>query len=145
MIKKNQCTMNGNTVESCQIISARTIPQHITPLKTKWLSVNVKKKLLETDSPTVSKRARVSCDNNNGQDFWASSPRYVEYNGTYYHGIEFLSIQQGKVYMPSTSRNARWMAVSFIMKILVQLQHRKPRDTFIATLMLHSGWRARSF
>lgn len=71
------------------------------------------KNMLETDSPTISKRGRVLSDNNNsGQDFRTTNPSYIEYNGTYYHISEFLSLQQGKVYMPSTSRNARWMAVS---------------------------------
>ncbi|CAH3175105.1 unnamed protein product, partial [Porites lobata] len=39
-------------------------------------------------------------------------PNYVEYDGEFYHIAEFLSLQQGKVYKPSTSRMARWMAVS---------------------------------
>ena len=39
-------------------------------------------------------------------------PNYVEYEGEYYHIAEFLSLQQGKVYQPSTSRMSRWMAVS---------------------------------
>ena len=69
--------------------------------------------MLETDLPTISKRARVlSGNNNSGQDLRTTNPSYIEYNGTYFHISEFLSIQQGKVYMPSTSRNARWMAVS---------------------------------
>lgn len=69
--------------------------------------------MLETDLPTISKRARLlSGNNNSGQDLRTTNPSYIEYNGTYFHISEFLSIQQGKVYMPSTSRNARWMAVS---------------------------------
>ena len=39
-------------------------------------------------------------------------PNYVEYEGKYYHIANFLSLQQGKVYNPSTSRMARWMAVA---------------------------------
>ena len=39
-------------------------------------------------------------------------PNYVEYDGEFYHIAEFLSLQQGKVYNPSSSRMARWMAVS---------------------------------
>lgn len=71
------------------------------------------KNMLETDSPTISKRARVLSGNNNGgQDLRTTNPSYIEYNGTYFQISEFLSIQQGKVYTPSTSRNARWMAVS---------------------------------
>lgn len=40
------------------------------------------------------------------------SPNYVEYEGKYYHIANFLSLQQGKVYHPSISRMARWMAVA---------------------------------
>ena len=66
------------------------------------------KNMLETDSPTISKRARVLSGNNNGgQDLRTTNPSYIEYNGTYFQISEFLSIQQGKVYTPSTSRNAR--------------------------------------
>lgn len=39
-------------------------------------------------------------------------PNYVEYEGKFYHIANFLSLQQGKVYNPSTSRMARWMAVA---------------------------------
>ena len=39
-------------------------------------------------------------------------PNYVEYEGEFYHIANFLSLQQGKVYNPSTSRMARWMAVA---------------------------------
>ena len=34
-------------------------------------------------------------------------PNYVKYQGEYYHIAEFLSLQQGKVYQPSTSRMSR--------------------------------------
>ena len=40
------------------------------------------------------------------------SRNYVEYEGKYYHIANFLSLQQGKVYHPSTSRMARWMVVA---------------------------------
>ena len=60
---------------------------------------------MEPPSLSVSRRACASCDNN-GQDFWASNPSYVEYNGTYYQISEFSSILQGKLQLPSTSRNA---------------------------------------
>lgn len=36
----------------------------------------------------------------------------MEYEGKFYHIANFLSLQQGKVYNPSTSRMARWMAVA---------------------------------
>ena len=36
-------------------------------------------------------------------------PNYVEYEGQFYHIAEFLSLQEGKVYRPATSRLARWM------------------------------------
>ena len=36
-------------------------------------------------------------------------PNYVEYEGQFYHIPEFLSLQEGKVYRPATSRLARWM------------------------------------
>ena len=39
-------------------------------------------------------------------------PNYVEYEGEYYHIGNFLSLQQGKVYNPSTSRMTQWMAVA---------------------------------
>ena len=39
-------------------------------------------------------------------------PNYVEYEGLFYHIAEFLSLHQGKVYQPSTSRMSRWMSVS---------------------------------
>lgn len=39
-------------------------------------------------------------------------PNYVEYDGAFYHIVEFLSLQQGQVYCPSSSGMARWMAVS---------------------------------
>ena len=39
-------------------------------------------------------------------------PINVEYEGKFYHIANFLSLQQGKVYNPSTSRMARWMAVA---------------------------------
>ena len=39
-------------------------------------------------------------------------PDYVKYDIEFYHIVEFLSLQQGKVYNPSSSRMARWMAVS---------------------------------
>lgn len=61
---------------------------------------------MEPPGLSVSRRACASCDNNNGQDFWASNPSYVEYNGTYYQISEFSSILQGKLQLPSTSRNA---------------------------------------
>ena len=40
------------------------------------------------------------------------TPNYVEYEGKFYHIANFLSLQQGKVYIPSSSRMARWMAVA---------------------------------
>ena len=43
---------------------------------------------------------------------YSAHPSYVEYQGTFYHIAEFLSLQQGKVYRPSTSRNARWILSS---------------------------------
>ena len=36
-------------------------------------------------------------------------PNYVEYDGQFYHIAEFLSLQEGKVYRPATSRLARSM------------------------------------
>lgn len=36
-------------------------------------------------------------------------PNYVEYEGQFYHIAEFLSLQEGKVYRPATSRLACWM------------------------------------
>lgn len=36
-------------------------------------------------------------------------PNYVEYEGQFYHIAEFLSLQEGKVYRPATSRLVRWM------------------------------------
>ena len=36
-------------------------------------------------------------------------PNYVEHEGQFYHIAEFLSLQEGKVYRPATSRLARWM------------------------------------
>ena len=36
----------------------------------------------------------------------------ITYEGEYYHIANFLSLQQGKVYNPSTSRMARRMAVA---------------------------------
>ena len=42
----------------------------------------------------------------------AVRPNYVENKGEYYHSAEFLSLQQGKVYQPSTSTMSRWMTVS---------------------------------
>lgn len=39
-------------------------------------------------------------------------PNYVGYEGEYYHRAEFLSLRQGKVYQPLTSRMSRWMTVS---------------------------------
>ena len=83
--------------------------------KNKVVTSKCDKNMLETDSPTNSKRARVlSGNNNSGQDLRTTNPSYIEYNGTYFHISEFLFIQRGEVYMPSTSRNARWMVLSKI-------------------------------
>ena len=39
-------------------------------------------------------------------------PSYVEFEGSFFHIAEFLSLQEGKVYRPQTSRISRWMASS---------------------------------
>ena len=67
----------------------------------------------QNEGPSDAKRQRRS--NYNGEmDTMEQSapPNYVEYEGDFYHIAEFLSLQQGKVYNPSTSRMARWMSVS---------------------------------
>ena len=40
------------------------------------------------------------------------TPNYDEYKGKFYHIANFLLLQQGKVYIPSTSRMARWVAMA---------------------------------
>lgn len=47
-----------------------------------------------------------------GDKKYSQSPSYVEFEGHFFHIAEFLSIQEGKVYRPQTSRIARWMASS---------------------------------
>lgn len=39
-------------------------------------------------------------------------PSCVEYQEHYFHILEFLSLQEGKVYRPERSRMARWMSSS---------------------------------
>lgn len=39
-------------------------------------------------------------------------PSYVEFEGSFFHIAEFLSLQEGKVHRPQTSRISRWMASS---------------------------------
>lgn len=43
------------------------------------------------------------------QTDYSICPNYVEHEGQYYHMAEFLSLQEGKVYHPATSRLACWM------------------------------------
>ena len=43
------------------------------------------------------------------QTDYSIRPNYVEHEGQHYHMAEFLSLQEGKVYRPATSRLARWM------------------------------------
>jgi len=43
------------------------------------------------------------------QTDYSIRPNYVEHEGQYCHMAEFLSLQEGKVYRPATSRLARWM------------------------------------
>ena len=68
----------------------------------------------EEGAPSEAKRPRRSA-HHEGSSFETEipvPPNYVEYEGNFYHIAEFLSLQQGKVYSPSTSRLARWMAVA---------------------------------
>ena len=68
----------------------------------------------EEGAPSEGKRLRRSAYHE-GSSFETESPippNYVEYEGEYYHIAQFLSLRQGKVYSPSTSRMARWMAVA---------------------------------
>ena len=59
----------------------------------------------------LPKRLRVSKTNNSTkhQTDYSIRPNYVEYEGQHYHMAEFLSLQEGKVYQPATSRLRRWM------------------------------------
>ena len=68
----------------------------------------------EEGAPSEAKRPRRSA-HHSGSSFentFSVPPNYVEYEGEFYHIAQFLSLQQGKVYSPSTSRMARWMAVA---------------------------------
>ena len=59
----------------------------------------------------LPKRLRVSKKTNSPkhQIDYSLRPNYVEHEGQYYHIAEFLSLQEGKVYRPATSRLSRWM------------------------------------
>lgn len=58
----------------------------------------------------MPKRLRLNKKSNSHQQTdYSIRPNYVEYEGQYYHMAEFLSLQEGKVYRPSTSRLARWI------------------------------------
>ena len=68
----------------------------------------------EEEAPSEVKRPR-RWAHHEGSSFETEipvPPNYVEYEGEFYHIAQFLSLQQGKVYSPSTSRMARWMAVA---------------------------------
>ena len=64
------------------------------------------------EGSVASKTARRSTYNAETSTEQPLPPNYVEYEGNFYHIANFLSLQQGKVYNPSTSRMARWMAVA---------------------------------
>lgn len=68
----------------------------------------------EKEAPSEAKRPRRSAYDETSSFETESSvpPNYVKYEGEYYHIAQFLSLQQGKVYSPSTSHMARWMAVA---------------------------------
>ena len=58
----------------------------------------------------MPKRLRLNKKSNSQQQIdYSIHPNYVEYEGQYYHTAEFLSLQEGKVYHPATSRLARWI------------------------------------
>ena len=59
----------------------------------------------------LPKRLRVSKKSTSAkhQTDYSIRPNYVEHEGQYYHIVEFLSLQEGNVYRPATSRLARWM------------------------------------
>lgn len=78
----------------------------------KVVSSTEDKDILEKDPLSANKQNRVIRDENGNYRMPKMSTCYVEFNGVYYHIAQFLSLQQGKQYMPATSRNSRWMAVS---------------------------------
>ena len=58
----------------------------------------------------MPKRLRLNRNRNVDQKIdYSSRPNYVEYEGQVYHMAEFLSLQEGKVYRPATSRLVHWM------------------------------------
>ena len=59
----------------------------------------------------LPKRLRVSkkATRTKHETDYSIRPNYVEHEGQYYHMAEFLSLQEGKVYHPATSRLACWM------------------------------------
>ena len=67
----------------------------------------------ETCSAPSMQPKRKRSDKSSGQEKdYSRLPSYVEYEGHYYHISEFLSLQEGKVYRPASSRIARWMSSS---------------------------------
>ena len=58
----------------------------------------------------MPKRLRLNKKGNSQQQIdYSIRPNYMEYEGQYYHMAEFLSLEEGKVYRPATSRLARWI------------------------------------
>lgn len=67
----------------------------------------------ETCSAPSMQPKRKRSDKSSGQEKdYSRLPSYVEYEGHYYHISEVLSLQEGKVYRPASSRIARWMSSS---------------------------------
>lgn len=60
----------------------------------------------------LPKRLRTSTARSKLDKDYSQLPSYVEFEGNFFHISEFLSLQEGKVYRPQTSRISRWMASS---------------------------------
>ena len=74
--------------------------------------LNMMDKLERDNLVTRNKEDAVMLNNNIRTTKATMSASYIKCNGGYYHLAQFLFLQPHKVYMPSTSRSARWRAVS---------------------------------
>ena len=71
---------------------------------------------------------------------------YVEYEGQFYHIAEFLSLQEGKVYRPATSRLARWMESAtndFYEQVEKRFAPQRVKLGLTSVILLHCGYRQR--
>ena len=71
--------------------------------------------LLERDCNApklLPKRRKTGKSSSEPDRDFSQLPSYVEFEGSFFHIAEFLSLQEGKVHRPQTSRISSWMASS---------------------------------